>query len=163
VQTTAPGNANVFSILLSRKYHIQLLESQKHREFQLTVSHKHQHSTVTIRLFNHAGLSWKVLMNPHKWMCSLCMLNDMFAMFKASSSYHRSRKNGNIYTSEPARPPRLCCLDNHLSSDNSKKPITWKKLSAFHYFMLIIRIAFQIKLTRYLSAYIWLIEFWKKR
>jgi len=25
---------------------------------------------------------------------------------------------------------------------NSKKPIAWKKLSAFHYFMLFIRIAF---------------------
>jgi len=37
---------------------------------------------------------------------------------------------------------------------NSKKPIVWKKLNAFHYFMLFIRIAFQIKLTQQLSAYI---------
>jgi len=69
VQTTAAVNARkVLSILLCRKYSIQLLESQKHRHFQLTVSHKH----LTIRRFNHG--SWKVLMNPYKWMCSLCML-----------------------------------------------------------------------------------------
>jgi len=44
-------------------------------------------------------------------------------------------KNGNIYTSEPARPPHPYRLDNHLSSDNSKKPIAWKKIqriSLFH-------------------------------
>jgi len=31
---------------------------------------------------------------------------------------------------------------------NSKKPIAWKKLNAFHYFILFIRIAFQTKLTQ---------------
>jgi len=31
---------------------------------------------------------------------------------------------------------------------NSKKSIAWKKPNAFHYFMLFISIAFQIKLTR---------------
>jgi len=42
-------------------------------------------------------------------------------------------KNGNIYTSEPARPPRPYRLDNHLSFD-SKNPIAWKKqgISLFH-------------------------------
>jgi len=37
---------------------------------------------------------------------------------------------------------------------NSKKSIAWKKLNEFHYFMLFIRIAFQIKLTLHLSAHI---------
>jgi len=41
--------AKFLSILLSRMNSIQLLESQKHRQFQLTVSQQHQ----TIRLFNH--------------------------------------------------------------------------------------------------------------
>ena len=45
-------NAKVLSILLCREYSIQLLESQKHRQFQLTVSHKH----LTIRLFNQIKL-----------------------------------------------------------------------------------------------------------
>jgi len=49
VQTPAAVNSNVLSILLCRKYSIQLLESRKHRQFQLTVSHKH----LTIRFFNH--------------------------------------------------------------------------------------------------------------
>jgi len=31
---------------------------------------------------------------------------------------------------------------------NSKQAIAWKKLNAFHYFMVFIRIAFQIRLTR---------------
>jgi len=49
VPTPAGMNAKVLSILLCRKYSIQLLESQKHRQFQLTLSRTH----LTIRLFNH--------------------------------------------------------------------------------------------------------------
>jgi len=52
VQTPAAVNAMVLSILLCKKYSIQLLEYQKHHQFQLRVDHKH----LTIRLFNH-GLS----------------------------------------------------------------------------------------------------------
>jgi len=40
VQTPAAVIAKVLSILLCRKNSIQLLESQKHRQFHLTVSHK---------------------------------------------------------------------------------------------------------------------------
>ena len=47
--TPAAVNAKIILILLCRKHSIQLLESQKYRQFQLTVSHTHQ----TIRLFNH--------------------------------------------------------------------------------------------------------------
>jgi len=43
------------------------------------------------------------------------MLNDMFAMHPAITT--GGGKNGNIYTLEPAGPPRPCRLDNHLSSD----------------------------------------------
>jgi len=39
---------------------------------------------LTIRLFNH-GLSWKVLMNPYKWICSLCMLAEAFCVWYALS------------------------------------------------------------------------------
>ena len=46
---------------------------------------------------------------------------------------------------------------------NAKRPIAWKKRNAFHYFILFIRIAFQTKLIRYLSGYIWFTGFWKKR
>jgi len=49
MQTPAAVNAKVLSILLRRRYSIQLLEFQKHRQFQLTVGNKH----LTIRLFNH--------------------------------------------------------------------------------------------------------------
>jgi len=49
VQTPAAVmNANVLSILLCRKYSIQLLELQKHLQYQLTVNHKH---LTIIRLF----------------------------------------------------------------------------------------------------------------
>jgi len=54
-------------------------------------------------------------------------------------------KNVNIYITRPPRPNHL---DNHLSPDQHKKSIVWKKLNAFHYFMLFIRITFQINLIR---------------
>jgi len=41
VQTPAAVNANILSILLCRQYSIQLLESQKHLQSQVTVS-RHQ-------------------------------------------------------------------------------------------------------------------------
>jgi len=44
------------------------------------------------------------------------MLNDMFAMLKASSSYQRPRKEY-MCISKPAWPPRPYRLHNHLSSD----------------------------------------------
>jgi len=50
----------VLSILLCRKSSIQLSESQKHRQFQLTVSQPQ----FIIRLFKHE-LSCKILMNPY--------------------------------------------------------------------------------------------------
>jgi len=49
VQTPAAVAAKVLSILLCRTYSIQLLESQKHPQFQLTVSQQH----LTVILFNH--------------------------------------------------------------------------------------------------------------
>jgi len=74
-------------------------------------------------------------MNPHKGRCSLCTMNDMAAMLEASSSYQPARKNGNIYTSEPARPPRPYSLDIHLSSDLPQKANSLEKnqrISLFH-------------------------------
>jgi len=44
-------------------------------------------------------------------------------------------KNGNIYTSEPARPPRPNSLDNHLSSDQHQKVnslVVTQRISPFH-------------------------------
>jgi len=49
VQKPAAVTAKVLSILLCRTYSIQLLESQKHPQFQLTVSQQH----LTVLLFNH--------------------------------------------------------------------------------------------------------------
>jgi len=51
-QTPGEVTAKVLSILLSRKNSIQLLESQKHCQFQLAVSQQH----ITIKLSNR-GLS----------------------------------------------------------------------------------------------------------
>ena len=45
-------------------------------------------------------------------------------------------KNGNIYNTDPARPPRPNHLDNHLSSDQHQKGLE-KTLNAFHYFPAI--------------------------
>jgi len=44
--------------------------------------------------------------------------------------------NGNIYTTDPAIPPRPNHLDNHLSSDQHQKGLE-KTLNAFHYFPAI--------------------------
>jgi len=49
VPTPAAVTAKILLILLCKKHNIQLLESQKYRQFQLTVSH----TQLTIRLFNH--------------------------------------------------------------------------------------------------------------
>jgi len=49
VPTPAAVTAKIILNLLCRKHNIQLLESQKYRQFQLTVSHTH----LTIRLFNY--------------------------------------------------------------------------------------------------------------
>jgi len=59
-QTPGEVTAKVLSILLSRKNSIQLLESQKHCQFQLAVSQQH----ITIKLSNR-GLSWNGVINPY--------------------------------------------------------------------------------------------------
>jgi len=77
----------------------------------------------------------------------------MFAMLKASNSYHRLRKNGNIYTRSLPDLHAHTAWIIFSALINSKMPIA----NAFHYFMLFmlfIRIAFQIKLTRWVSVYI---------
>ena len=70
-----------YSILVQWKDTIQVFnrgEEEQHSTVKISkissVSANIQ-SAATIRLFNH-GLSWKVLMNRHNWIWSLCMLKD---------------------------------------------------------------------------------------
>ena len=132
VQTPAVVTVKILSLLLCRKDSIQRLESQKHHQFQLTVSQQH----LRIRLFND-GLNWKVLMNPYKWICSLYAGGDVTCLLcsKHQAVTTGRGKNGNIYTTEPARPPRPNRLDNHVSSDQQQKANSLEitqRISLFH-------------------------------
>jgi len=114
---------------------VQLLESQKHHQFQLTISQQHQ----TIRLFE----SWtklkrfdeSLLMNVFTLhadgrICLLCPKHP--AVTTGQGKY------GNIYTIEPARPPHPNCLDNyHPSSDQHQKANSLEKTQRISLFQAI--------------------------
>ena len=120
-------NAKVLSILLCREYSIQLLESQKHRQFQLTVSHKH----LTIRLFNQIKLKG---FDESPQMNVFRMLNDIFAMLKASSSYHRAPTEERMVIFTPQSLPGLYAQTAWIIISGlikSKKPIAWKNSMHF--------------------------------
>ena len=121
VAVSWPESANASSSACKGSFD-SLVQDRQHSTVRISksssVSANSQYKHLTIGLFNH-GLCWKVLMNPHKWMCysacwTICLLCSKHPAVTTSWG-----KNSNIYTSEPARPPRPrpYRLDNHLSSD----------------------------------------------
>jgi len=57
--------------------------------------------------------------------CLLCSMHPAITTGRGN--------NSNIYTTEPARPPRPNRLDNHLSSDQHQKANSLEKLNALHH------------------------------